>query len=179
MSVDEMPFLLEKLIEAIEGARVRLAETRGEAISFDDVQFALEELYDVVDQPGYLPGYRLSEDDIVAKLAAFPFSKFHPEVLGRVTLEESIVPEGTFGGMDEKTVKAGGEIWEIHKNDADPFPSAPHAHNYAAGLSLSLATGRLYHKRKNVGKVKEKHLQELLERAEIQSSSVRAHPDAS
>jgi len=28
----------------------------------------------------------------------------------------------------EKDFKVSGEVWRIHKNDTDPFPSRPHAH---------------------------------------------------
>ena len=43
-------------------------------------------------------------------------------------------------------VKVKGECWIIHKNDRDPFPSNPHAHNYDsfAAYGLDLGTGRLY-----------------------------------
>src|SRR5207237_6227170 len=36
--------------------------------------------------------------------------------------------------LTEAQVKLQGEIWIVHKNDADPFPSNPHAHNYRERL---------------------------------------------
>jgi hypothetical protein len=34
--------------------------------------------------------------------------------------------EGKF--LIQKDYKVDGEIWQVHKGDADPFPSRPHAH---------------------------------------------------
>jgi len=178
MSIEEMPFLIEKLIEAIGEAHRRLSTTHGRPVSFDDVQFALEEVFGVVDQPGLLPLRRLTADQIVEQLTAFPFSKFHPEVVAVVELEESIIPADTPISLREKIVKSGGELWEIHKNDADPFPSNPHAHSYDAGLSLNLKTGRLYDKRKLVGKAKKKQVRDILGKAKIDLSLVTSHPDS-
>lgn len=56
--------------------------------------------------------------------------------------------------LTEKTVKIKGEVWRIHKNDVDPFPSSPHAHNYAAGVVLHLGTGEMFDgNRKSLGLV--------------------------
>lgn len=41
--------------------------------------------------------------------------------------------------------RVGGEVWRVHKNDADPYPSRPHAHciagaNRFKGCTLHLGT---------------------------------------
>lgn len=48
---------------------------------------------------------------------------------------------------------ADGLRWRVHKNDADPFPSRPHAHCVAGqerfvGCKLHLGTGQLFRGRK-------------------------------
>ncbi len=38
----------------------------------------------------------------------------------------------------------------VHKNDADPLPSSPHAHNYEQCLKMHLGTGDLYQRKERV-----------------------------
>ena len=56
----------------------------------------------------------------------------------------------------EKDYKVGGEIWRVHKGDADPFPSRPHAHcvesNRNAGLKLHLGTRELFRRAEPQGR---------------------------
>jgi hypothetical protein len=80
-------------------------------------------------------------------------------VLAEIELEEGILPEEIPRLLTEKTVKLKGEIWQIHKNDVDPFPSVPHAHNYDAGITLHLGTGEFFNSnRMSVGKIGKKNL---------------------
>ena len=49
----------------------------------------------------------------------------------------------------EEDYKVSGEIWRVHKSDADPYPSSPHAHCMAGaqrfvGCKLHLGTAELY-----------------------------------
>ena len=49
----------------------------------------------------------------------------------------------------EADVRVDGEWWRVHKSDADPYPSSPHAHCIAGakrlvGCTLHLGTARLY-----------------------------------
>lgn len=37
-----------------------------------------------------------------------------------------------------------GQIWVVHRYDADPFPSNPHAHCSEENVKLDLSTGRCY-----------------------------------
>src|SRR5262249_18043513 len=60
------------------------------------------------------------------------------------------------------TLKLGGEIWRIHKSDADDWPSMPHAHRVQGREKLDLITGRLWYDRnRSDGTVKERVLDEL------------------
>ncbi len=50
-------------------------------------------------------------------------------------------------------------MWRIHKNDPDPFPSDPHAHNVESGLKLDLSNGRLWFGTRDTEKsITRKHL---------------------
>lgn len=82
--------------------------------------------------------------------------KTTPKIAGAVYIENTIIPEGTYRTFLEEQVKFKGEKWIIHKNDADPFPSSPHAHNYEARLKLHMGNGDLYHGTDKVGTVKRK-----------------------
>jgi hypothetical protein len=55
------------------------------------------------------------------------------ELLGEIEFEASPIPDGTMRRLDEVTIKRDGCIWRIDRNDADPFPSNPHAHNVESG----------------------------------------------
>jgi len=68
-----------------------------------------------------------------------------------VEFENSLIPDGTFRRLDEKTVRKDGCIWRVHNNDLDPFPSKPHAHNIESGLKLHLGSGGLYFGSKDTG----------------------------
>ena len=67
-----------------------------------------------------------------------------PEILCQVELDHSPIPPGTRQRIAKIRIKRSGEIWSIHKNDADPHPSHPHAHNVESGLKLDLTDGSLY-----------------------------------
>ena len=80
-----------------------------------------------------------------------------PLILQKISVEESLVPSGIPVQVQKKKYRVKGEIWMIHKNDADPFPSSPHAHNCDTNLSLHLGNGKLFRKREFVGNANRKH----------------------
>lgn len=60
---------------------------------------------------------------------------------------EWIISDGRY--VMEKDYRVDGEIWRVHKNDPDPYPSRPHAHCIAGadryiGCKLHLGTAELY-----------------------------------
>lgn len=74
------------------------------------------------------------------------------EIVDEVELDHSPIPSGCLRRLDEITIKKDGQIWRIHKNDDDPFPSNPHAHSIESRLKLDLSNGRLYYNRRDTGK---------------------------
>ena len=82
----------------------------------------------------------------------FNFERLFPTLLQVISFEKSIVPDETSRKLTEVTVRSNGEVWQIYQNDADPFPSNPHAHNREKRLKLHLGTGELYLGTRNTGK---------------------------
>lgn len=66
--------------------------------------------------------------------------------IAELELDEPLVFEGMFEWKAD--VKIKGQRWRVYQNDADPFPSDPHAHNYDQNVKLHLGTGQLYRGRK-------------------------------
>lgn len=57
----------------------------------------------------------------------------------------------------EEDFRVGGEVWRVHKGDADPYPSKPHAHCIAGqqryvGRKLHLGTRELFDGSKPLGR---------------------------
>jgi hypothetical protein len=99
----------------------------------------------------------LTAHEMVERLRYYSFDL--PGILDTIVFSQSILPAGTITAVNEKDIKNNGEIWVIHKNDADPFPSNPHAHNKGTGYKMHLGTGELFKKRKSIGeKVSRKDL---------------------
>jgi len=95
------------------------------------------------------------------------------ELLTEIEFEKSPIPDGTFRRLDEATIKRDGCVWRIHRNDNDPFPSNPHAHNTESGLKLDLSSGCLFFQRKFTGKkVSRKDLEYIRTQAELKAISL-------
>lgn len=159
MDIKTVETRLIAFIEAVTKARILIEQFQGRQIDSLDFQSALAEMLGIDKKyPVELIHQELTSEKIVQLLQHHDFGKHHLEVLTGFTLEESIVPEHLPKLLTEQTVKVKGEIWQVHKNDADPFPSIPHAHNYESGVSLHLGTGELFKKRDSVGQIKCKKL---------------------
>jgi hypothetical protein len=153
--LDDIEQRLIAYIEASQAARTVLSELHGLELTGLDIQSALAETLNIPDNPPHgLLDQGLTSSRIVGLLRSFDFRRFHPEVLGEVTLDEPLIPSDLPRLLTEKTVKIKGEVWQVHKNDVDPFPSNPHAHNYDAGVVLDLGTGEMYDRnRKSLGPI--------------------------
>lgn len=66
-------------------------------------------------------------------------------------------------------IKSKGQIWVIHKYDADPFPSNPHAHDLINNIKLDLSNGKCYRIKEHIYTIKRKDL--LLIRKKIQNET--------
>lgn len=90
--------------------------------------------------------------------ALFDEYKHYDFSYNRTEIEAEI---STFKGNDlwKAQVKVGGDTWVLHKYDADPFPSKPHAHNLNSNVKLHLGNGGLFNKFKNIGSIGKKDLE--------------------
>src|SRR4051812_27073942 len=73
----------------------------------------------------------------------------------QVELIDWVIADGRY--VLEKDYRVGGEVWRVHKNDPDPFPSRPHAHciegkERYVGCKLHLGTAALYRGREAAGR---------------------------
>lgn len=121
----------------------------------EEVREALVVVLNAEDQFALL-SRKITANEIVSILTNYSFAK--PIIVAEVEFSESIIPDCVPIRLVEAQAKHNNEIWLVHLNDADPFPSNPHAHNEMNGLKLHLGTGELYRRRKLVGKVREKDL---------------------
>jgi hypothetical protein len=93
--------------------------------------------------------------------------QYNNDFVQEIILPQSILPS-SIHTLVEWTVKNKGEVWRIHNNDADPFPSNPHAHNVETGCKLDLSNGKLYQKSRDTGeRIKYKELINI--RSQIQN----------
>jgi hypothetical protein len=162
--MEDIDIKLYAYISSSEEARMILSHLKGIDIDSWEMQLALMEIIQT-DEPADLLEKNYSAKEMVAILNEFDFRKFHPEILADIVMEESVVPEGTIRLLTEVTVKHKGERWRIHKSNSDPFPSNPHGESPDVGLKLDLATGDLYRKRQQMGKISKKNLLIIREKA--------------
>jgi hypothetical protein len=153
----------EKLIEwyqvTIETVALKLSSDTERTITFDQVGKAVAEVYGFTDNTEVFD--KVLEEGL--GLVEILQDHFFSEALGTIELfdDERIIPDQEDQEIFEVLVKNNGQQWEIHKNDPDPFPSDPHAHNYSSGLKLDLSNGNLFKKKQQRGSIKKKLLLEI------------------
>ncbi len=91
--------------------------------------------------------------DAIDLLSNFDFSILR----NTVETEEGLIPKD-FLIQYKVRIKVLGLIWVIHKTDADPFPSDPHAHQLDNNIKLDLSNGNCYKQREFIYKIKRKDL---------------------
>jgi hypothetical protein len=166
--MDEMSEWVIAWIAFSAEARQRLVAIHGREIQSGEFRQAVRELWGAENDLMMLYTPIPTVDEIVEQLKDYPFESPLGEPLQTITLTDSILPEDWPKLLLEQVIKQNGEQWEIHKYDADPFPSNPHAHNHEARVKLHLGTGELFKKRDRVGKIRCKELQSL--RAKVSDS---------
>lgn len=137
---------LSKYIRESQKAKNALSEKLNIDISDLEFQIALGSVFghDEEDSTRALD-YELTAEEMLEKLDSYEFN--FPEEIGSIEFPDSILPDDVPRRLDEEEIKHKGEIWVIHKNDKDPLPSNPHAHNKETGYKLHLGNGELYTKK--------------------------------
>ncbi|WEK21329.1 MAG: hypothetical protein P0Y49_09265 [Candidatus Pedobacter colombiensis] len=135
-----------------------------EGFSFIDVdliwQILIYEL-DHYDVPTEVFFHEFNTNDIVEIIKTY-FAQYGMPVC---TLDLSI-PSDSIGedDLEKADIRNDGQKWRVHQNDADPFPSNPHAHNYSKHQKLHLGNGKLYRKTVVVGVMSKKNLKIIREK---------------
>ncbi|EPT0833138.1 TPA: hypothetical protein ACV4T5_002692 [Yersinia enterocolitica] len=103
-------------------------------------------------------GYKDINDveSLVRILKASDFLNDKKDILEKIVFDGDLIPDNTLVNINKKKYKMKGQVWIIHQNDVDPFPSSPHAHNYDENLVMHLGNGKLFRDRKHISTVKEK-----------------------
>ena len=161
--MDDMSVRIRRFLAAADAACATISGLSPVDITIRDIEQALAEVCDL-DHLTELLNAKWTPDSIVERLRDYDFRRLRHKTVDTVRLQESIVPDGVLRLLTEERIRQRGEVWEVHKNDADPFPSNPHAHNYQSGHTLHLGNGDLYLRRKLVGKIRQKNLVDLRKR---------------
>ena len=158
--MEDLADRIKRFLIAVDGAVEILRGGTPVQINSRDVEAALSDALDLDDNTLLLQ-HDWTAEAIANELAYYDFRRLRPEILAEVEVKESIIPDGVLRLITEERVKHRGDVWVIYKNDADPFPSSPHAHNYATGHKLDLKNGDLYLGKRKVGNIGKKRLQSL------------------
>ncbi|MFC6269427.1 hypothetical protein [Frigoriflavimonas asaccharolytica] len=103
----------------------------------------------------------ISEEEIDSVVENYDFNQIRNEVTFNFIIPEEIEELET-----KVKIKNNGKIFIIHKNDADPFPSNPHAHWLDSNLKIDLSNGKCYHIRKHIKTLSTKEFKEIREKAD-------------
>ena len=146
---------LMHILKVLENAAKRLSEISNIQLDSYDIQIAAVRHYELDDSVSLLE-LDITEDGLINDLADFDFRMLRPEIIGEIILPDELFPNNIIRVVEEQVIKEKGNKWIVHKNDADPFPSNPHAHNYEKGWTLDLGTGKLNIRRDEVGQIRKK-----------------------
>lgn len=153
---DDIAKLIESFVAEAKAAAKDLSAKHDLTIEYTHIQQSLVEILHVNSEN--LPFLKLDKEQILRSTASYNFRKLLPEILAVITLDESVIPLGVPKQLYEQTIRSNGEVWRIHKNDHDPFPSNPHAVNIETGLKLDLSNGNLYKKTTRIDQISKKDL---------------------
>jgi hypothetical protein len=149
---EDISILINAFVEHAEAVAHSLTHRFGSPIQCAHVENALVEVLQLSTSTELL-NFQWTQESILSVLANYNFQKFFPILLTELQFENSIIPSRVIRRLAEQTVRRHGEIWRIHRNDADPFPSNPHGHNLESGHKLHLGTGELFFSRRSVGRI--------------------------
>lgn len=149
MEIDEMYDLQEKLAG-------HFSKTSNLDITRPDIFNALFIVYEEIEGlewGGDVWDLKFNLKDAIAALSRFNF-----DTLKNPIYTDDIIPKHCLFMEKKVRIKNSGRIWVIHKNDADPFPSNPHAHELSENIKLDLTNGKLYRKKKHLDSISKNEL---------------------
>ena len=126
---------------------------------FDSLFILLSDKYNL-EWPGDLWDIDVDFEEAKKLLTAFDFN----EIINKIEVQSEIIPRDLLIQFKVK-IKSKGLIWIIHKNDKDPFPSNPHAHELDNNIKLDLSDGKCYKKKQLIYTLKKRDLLIIREEA--------------
>lgn len=152
MSIEEMDNIVENLskyfTEAL-GTRINKQQI------FNALFLLLSDKYEL-ERPSDIWDAEIDFDSAKNSLLLFNFETLNQQII----LPKEIVPE-EYVMMIKVQIKSNGLIWFIHRYDADPFPSDPHAHQIDNNIKLDLSNGKCYRKREYLFSISKKELKAI------------------
>jgi hypothetical protein len=162
------------LMDYLSNSKVALEKLQEKGFTFLDSSFVWQILiYELgySEIPTEVLFHNLSSEDIISHITEY-FEKNGLPVKN-ITIDSSIIPESLNNDLIKAQIKFKGEIWTIHKNDRDTFPSQPHAHNYNRQYKLHLGNGKLFRNKNEVGNINKKDLITLREKITTQIIEIK------
>jgi hypothetical protein len=147
------------LVTYLTNSAEALLELHKSGFSFVDESFIWQVLIDNFEYwnvPSKVLFHNLTKNEIILHLKNY--IQNNGIIIESILFDDSIVPHEYDNEIIKAEIKDDGEIWTIHKNDKDTFPSNPHAHNYDKHYKLHLGNGKLYRKKNCIGSINKKNL---------------------
>jgi len=109
---------------------------------------------------GDLWDVKFEYEEIFSALKNFDFKIFERAITSDISVYNGV-------SLIERKArfKHDNVVWYIHKNDVDPFPSNPHAHDTDQNFKLNLSNGDLWKVKRCVKRIKKKHLMQIRQKA--------------
>ncbi|SDP13008.1 hypothetical protein SAMN05428975_0416 [Mucilaginibacter sp. OK268] len=153
----------QKLFKYHKNAATALIKLRGDGYSFlelDSIYQILIYQLDCTEVYTEIIHKELSSDEMVYHIKEFFKTSGLP--IGSVVFDIEDEEDGrNLNALEKAIFRENGSVWIIHKNDADPFPSNPHAHKLDSFVKLHLGNGKLYRKTQVYGQLPKKELERL------------------
>ena len=105
---------------------------------------------------------QINYKEALATLKLFDFNT----VFNTIETQADLIPKDLLMNFKVR-IKSKGLIWVIHKYDADPFPSNPHAHLLDSNIKMDLSNGKCYKNNEYKMTLKSKDLLVIRAKAEI------------
>jgi hypothetical protein len=155
---------IEAFVAEFYRSRDVLKDRYGVDADLDEIQIALTEKFQIQKEHDLIHK-RLCAESIAHCVHDFDFAALRPNVLESYSFERDMLPEGLPTLLEEEVLKHQGLVFEIHQNDADPFPYRIHGHLKGTAQKIDFRNGNIYKKHELVGRMRHKDLVKLRNKA--------------
>jgi hypothetical protein len=145
---------MKRFNERIAAVEEYFESERNMAVGYIEILMALMETLKQPD-PEAICKMDLPEEELIRLLEKYPFDG--AVILGEVSDPDIEIP-GSITRVYAAISKVDRTVWEILRNDKEPFPSNPHAHNEVEDIDMDLSNGKLYHDGEYVSRLRQKEV---------------------